>query len=247
MTSKPQFELYPVSASEDLDAMLDVDEQAFATNPISQAVTATLTTSETRTISRSWSRIRMSNALEGRGDNSFDRHWRKIVYKPAAGSSEKEQLVAVGSWLAPAVDNTRPKLEPRPMEPAVENAPVENLKARELFMRLNKTLMGKKSGELMGPERDTHYWFLADLAVLPEFQRRGLGSMLVRSGIEQARADAKARPGKIKGIWTIATPVGLRTYLKAGMEEIGSEVFDYGKGGGEDGLKYAWFLMKFDE
>ncbi|MCJ1396654.1 hypothetical protein MMC18_009546 [Xylographa bjoerkii] len=246
MAPEPHYELHPVS-TEDVDVMIDVDERAFATNPIGQATMAILTTDETRATARAWKRVRISNALEGRGDSSLDRHWRKIIYKPAAGSDEKEQVVAVSGWSAPALDDTKPKLEPRPVVPAFQDAPIENQKARELFKRLITTLTGKKSEELMGSDRDNHYWYLDILATLPEFQQRGLGSMLVQWGIEQARADAEARPGKIKGVWTIATPVGLKTYLKAGMEEIGSEIFDYGKGGGESGQKYVWLLMKFDK
>ncbi|MCJ1380051.1 hypothetical protein MMC17_003154 [Xylographa soralifera] len=246
MASEPRFELHPLSP-EDVDAMIDVEEQAFATNPIGQAAMAILTTDETRAIARGWKRVRMSNALEGRGDSSLDTHWRKVVHKPAAGSDEKEQVVAVSGWSAPALDDTKPELEPRRVAPAFEDAPIENQKARELFKRLINTLTGEKSEELIGSDRNTHYWYLDILATLPEFQQRGLGSMLVQWGIEQARADANARPGRIKGVWTIATPMGLRTYLKAGMREIGSEIFDYGKGGGKSGQKYVWLLMKFNE
>lgn len=66
-------------------------------------------------------------------------------------------------------------------------------------------------------------------------------------GIAQAKADAKARPGKVRGVWTIATPVGLSTHVKAGMREIGSGVFDYGEGGGKRGVEYVWLLMEFEE
>ncbi|MCJ1282466.1 hypothetical protein MMC26_001789 [Xylographa opegraphella] len=244
MVSPPPFEIQPMSLA-DVDAMLDIEERAFASNPISQAASAPLTTAETRAVARAWKRMRMSNALEGRGDSNADRHWRKVVYRPADGSAA--QVVAVACWCAPAANATKPALESRPMVPAIEDAPVENRDARVLMRRLHDTLVGGWSEALMGGDRDSHYWYLDALATLPEFQQRGLGSMLVRWGIEQAKVDAKARPGRIKGVWTIATPMGLRTYLKAGMQEIGSEIFDFGKGGGENGQKYVWLLIKFDE
>ena len=196
----------------------------------------------------------MLNALEGRGDDSrVERHWRKMVYTPPAttttttttDAAAAAQVVAVACWCAPALDPTKPALEPHTMEPAVEDAPAENQQARALFQRLHDTLTGARSEALMGAERDTHYWYLDTLATVPAFQGRGLGSMLVRWGIEHAREDARARPGRVRGVWTIATPAGVQTYLKAGMREVGSEVFDYGEGGGGRGQRYVWLVMEF--
>ncbi|MCJ1430923.1 hypothetical protein MMC27_000273 [Xylographa pallens] len=249
MAPDPDFALHPLSPT-DVDTLLDIEERAFATNPISRAATANLTTAnlttaETRAIAHAWKRVRMSNVLEGRGDSSsVDRHWRKIVYHPPSADA---QVVAVAGWTAPALDATKPTLEPRDAVPPFEDAPEENRRARELFKRLHDTLVGQRSAALVGSDCETHYWYLDTLATVPEFQQRGLGSMLVRWGIEQARADARARPGRVKGVWTIATPMGLRTYLRAGMEEIWNEVFDYGEGGGERGQKYVWLRMKFEE
>ncbi|MCJ1420860.1 hypothetical protein MMC32_007219 [Xylographa parallela] len=245
MASDPDFALHPLSPT-DVDTLLAVEARAFATNPIGRAADAHLTTPETRAIAHAWKRVRMSNVLEGRGDSpAVDRHWRKIVYQPAGAAVA--QVVAVAGWTAPALDATKPALEPRAAVPAVEDAPAENRAARELFGRLHEALAGERSEVLVGGDRESHYWYLDTLATVPEFQQRGLGSWLVRWGIEQARADARARPGRVKGVWTIATPMGLRTYLRAGMEEIGSEVFDYGEGGGERGQRYVWLLMKFEE
>ena len=66
-------------------------------------------------------------------------------------------------------------------------------------------------------------------------------------GIDLARKESVNSGGKIKGVWTIATPQGLRTYLKAGMKEIGSETFDIGKGMGENGYKFVFLVLMFDE
>jgi ribosomal protein S18 acetylase RimI-like enzyme len=240
------YEIRRVSQLEDVDAMLEVEEQAFATNPIHQAVMECITTDENRAIQRALGRTRLLNALEGRADKSIDFRLGKAVYIPS-GSATGENAVAFVGFDAPVVEGTTSKSEPHPSLPVWEDLPDENKKALKILRKLNADLTGKKSEELMGSDRKTHYWYLSSLATMPAHQQRGLATRLVQWVIDLARADAKARPGKIKGVWTIATPNGLKTYLKAGMKEIGSEVIDYGKGLGENGQKYVWLLMRFDD
>ena len=252
MSSPPEYEIRRVTGLEDVDAMLEVEDQAFATNPINLAVMECITSDENRAIQRNLKRNRLLNAMEGRADKSLDFHWGKAVYIPRGNASGGEKAVAFIGFNAPAVvldGATMSRAEPPPHSPnpAREDIPAEVLKAGQIMQNLYAGLLGKNSDELMGTDRDAHYWFLSSLETMPEHQRRGLGTKLVQRSIDLARADAKARPGTIKGVWTIATPSGLKTYLKAGMKEIGSEVIDFGKGGGVNGQKYVWLLMKFDE
>ena len=70
---------------------------------------------------------------------------------------------------------------------------------------------------------------LSSLATLPAYQGREAATHLVRWGLDQARADADARPELIKGACTVAPSAGLATYKKCGISEVGEVVHDIGK------------------
>lgn len=90
--------------------------------------------------------------------------------------------------------------------------------------------MKAKRIECFGEDWETRYWYLCSLATLPAYQGRGAATRLVRWGLDQARADADARPELIKGACTVASPAGLATYKKCGIVEVGEVVHDIGKG-----------------
>ena len=261
---QPKYEIHRITQPEDLATVIEIEDQAFFTNPIDQAVRECITTDENRALQKNLKRTRLLNAFEGRTDTSLDFQWGKAVYYPTpsekttttADDDNKEAIAAIIGFHAPAptidkgTTTTSRPTEPHPPPPPApsEDLPTEIQKARQIMERLFAGLMGQKSDELMGSDHKAHYWFLSSLATLPEHQQRGLATRLVQWSIDLARADAKARrPGEIKGVWTIATPSGLKTYLRAGMKEIGSEVIYFGKGGGENGQKYVWLVMRFDE
>ncbi|MCJ1411484.1 hypothetical protein MMC19_005574 [Ptychographa xylographoides] len=246
MSFPAEYEIRQILHLEDVDAMLEIEELAFATNPINHAVMECITTDENRAIHLALGRTRLLNDLVGTGVGSNEPHWAKVVYTPS-GSTAGGIMVAFAGFDAPVFDDNTTRSQPHPSSPVQEDLPDENRNALKILRKLYADLMGKKSEEFMGANRKTHYWYLSSLATMPEHQRRGLATNLVEWGIDLARADANARPGKIRGVWTIATSDGLRTYLKAGMKEIGSEVIDYGKGGGENGQKYVWLLLNFDD
>ena len=63
------------------------------------------------------------------------------------------------------------------------------------------------------------------LAVRPRYHRRGLGSRLIRSGLEAADA-ARSK------IYIIASPMGLPLYRRLGWEKLDEIVVDMRKYGG---------------
>lgn len=246
MTSEASYEIRPISYPDDVEALLEVGYQAFASDPTAIAAKAMLTSDESQAIFRSWRRARLANAIEGRTPRGTDTYWAKAVCISNDGSTESEKVVAMIGFHGPAVDPDKPRLEPHPMVPALESLPAETQNVIDYYQKMDDVVV-KRSAELIGPEPDAHYWYLASLGTMPDHQQRGLANKLVAWGLDMAKADAKARPGKIKGVWTVATPMGLKTYLKAGMKEVGSEIIDYGKGGGENGQKYVWLLKTFDQ
>jgi GNAT superfamily N-acetyltransferase len=240
MGSMYQYEILPISYPEDVDAILESGRRAFSQDPASVNFNANQS-EETLKARNKIQRNRLLNSIEGRGYPETDYHSAKAVYKPIAGP---EELVGCCAWTAPAVDLTTPRPEPYPLE--YENLTEEMKRVKELRDNITKQL-DAVTEKLMGKDHKEHYWYLGGLGVVPEHQRRGIGSKLVKWGIEEAKADAKARPGLIKGVWTIATPAGLKTYLNVGMKPLGSGIIDHGNGAGENGQKYVWLRKNFED
>ena len=71
----------------------------------------------------------------------------------------------------------------------------------------------------------TRWWELDTLSTAPEYQRKGLGSMLMKWGIEQL--EERSVPSVI-----VSTEAGKSTYLKHGYETLGTWGIELGNHGG---------------
>ena len=70
---------------------------------------------------------------------------------------------------------------------------------------------------------------LSVLATLPEYRRKGIGSQLLRRGLEEA--DEKGYES-----WINASPQGLALYKRHGWEEVGFVDINIGEWGGKEGI-----------
>lgn len=161
-----------------------------------------LESEESRAALREVRRERAESFLRGGGYNertkhAYQSHGAKVVFTPEQKESSTGQIVALCSWQAPTEDIAQqPEKEPKAEK---HNAIPDFKRALEFYKSLDE-IVRTKSEEFIGPECHTHYWYLSSLATLPSHQQKGLGTGLLQWGIEKARADAAARPGKIKGV-----------------------------------------------
>ena len=91
---------------------------------------------------------------------------------------------------------------------------------KELTFRL-KTEDRLLNEKFFGPNYESRFWELTSLVTDPEYQRRGLGSRLVKFGLEHVEAMVRRSEGRLEGVYLIANPAGRKTYLKAGFEKVG--------------------------
>lgn len=63
------------------------------------------------------------------------------------------------------------------------------------------------------------------LAVRPQYHRRGIGSLLIKAGLDVAD-EAMSK------VYVFSTPVGLPLYLRHGWKKVDELVVDMGKYGG---------------
>ena len=231
----------------DIEESLSLGEQAFADDPLTKALLGMLESDESRASMRESRRKRVAAFLQGEryGEQTtlFRPHYAKVVYAPEGVSEGAGKMVGAVGWHAPSLADSPEEI--RHFSTDTKPAP-DVQRMIDTYQEIEKIII-PKSDEMMGPERNRKYWYLKSLYTDPEHQRKGIGSRLVQWGVDGARADAATRPEQIKGVWTIATPAGLKTYLNAGMKEVGDVSVDYGKGLGENGEKFVWLRLDFDE
>ncbi|TKY86285.1 hypothetical protein EX895_005110 [Sporisorium graminicola] len=79
------------------------------------------------------------------------------------------------------------------------------------FAKMNRTREAAMQGK--------RYWFLKLLVIDPEFQRQGLGTILVKWGTARADKDGVHA-------WLESSPMGKGAYLKAGFKVLGLDRVD---------------------
>ncbi|CDU25902.1 uncharacterized protein SPSC_06073 [Sporisorium scitamineum] len=120
--------------------------------------------------------------------------------KDSSDLPEGSSLVGLGIWQK--VDERTPP----DSEESDKKAEEEPTLLNRFFARMNRTREGVMQGRV--------YWFLKLLVVDPGFQRKGLGTMLVRWGTRKADKEGV-------DAWLESSPMGKGAYLKAGFRVLG--------------------------
>ena len=164
-------------------------------------------------------------ATDGEEERILGYVWWKRVVVPSGNAASAAESNAKGEDAEPWSYNDNNTS----MFAAVERRLID-LEARyDTFFRLNGAVdyarrqqWGAWAAEddCLAPLKGvTHHWWLDALAVAPEAQRRGVGSLLVQWGKEEAEKEARAR-GVAIPIVLIATFDGQWLYKKQGFKVV---------------------------
>ncbi|KAF2483301.1 acyl-CoA N-acyltransferase [Neohortaea acidophila] len=184
-----EFELRPIE-EDDFARVVEIYYIAFADNPLSLA-----------TIPRTPASRKFFDAVMG--------HALKhptVYHNIKAVSRSTGETVGIGLWIAPKTAMSEASALPDIQPP--EGSDVE------LF---NKSfeVWGKRQSELM---QDRPFWKLDVLGVLPEYQGRGIGKLLIQYGID--RADEQGIEAYLD-----ASPKGAPVYERVGFR--GSHLVEF--------------------
>lgn len=155
-------------------------------------------------------------------------------------SSDNSKIVSYTIFSPPKPPDARSEEE----KAAALRKEIESISAiqdKELAFRL-KTEDRVLNEKFLGPNYESRFWELTSLVTDPEYQRRGLGSRLVKFGLEHVEAMVRRSEGQLEGVYLIANPAGGKTYLKAEFEKVGER-----EGGEEleERLRHQWYLKWF--
>lgn len=247
MANPPHFKLLPcIAIRDDLETIVTIGYRAFADDPMA---TILYPPPSTEAEVAEFLKTGVNRSLERLEKFGNRARYVKIVLDEPDKAEEEMTIVAYAAWRAPKLTGVDP--EPKSASKTEDKSPEQEdatiLLPSTTIAASMEDFIERKSLDLFGKDWESKVWYLASLATLPAYQRMGLGARLVRWGIEQAEEDAKARPGMVDGVATIATPAGLRTYENEGMVFVGENVRDVGKGLGEGGYKMIWLMKRFGE
>jgi len=131
-----------------------------------------------------------------------------------------DQVAGIAVWEAPRSHWRRESLSQLVYRKAIEHLdamtdwlyPKAGVRADR--RKLIRTLRMEHAAKHLGQGNVQDAWYLKTLAVLPKFQRRGVGTALIKWGMEKARVNGEK-------LYVDASYVGKPLYLKLGFIEVG--------------------------
>lgn len=166
--------------------------------------------------------------------------WQKMVLDEPDKSDEDLMAVSYIMWKAPLPSHSASESDAAFAQEIAELQVSEGVD-RDLVVRI-RTEYRALNKKYLGKDYQSKYWELDALATLPTYQRRGLGSRLVKWGLDMVETDVKAKPGEMDGAYLVASPAGSSTYRKTGFVEVGEQFVNID---GQEPYRHAWFLKRF--
>lgn len=120
---------------------------------------------------------------------------------------------------------------------------------RERIFGINKK-EARISEDVLGEGWEGKWWCLDSLVTDEAYQRKGLGSRLVKWGlgrVEEAvkRANENETGERIEGCYLISSSQGSKIYSNAGFVKVGSMEIDMPDKEGGEKYEHLWFVKRF--
>ena len=237
MSSPPKFKILPISILADIPSILRINYHVTIQDPLHQAKTSLVSESEY-----------ISSGMPGAekqfcGKDASRNRMAKMVLDDPTKSDEDMMVVAYTVWKTPLPHSTKSKSElDAAFTQEIAELQVSEGVDRDLVVRI-KTEYRDLSQQYLGESYESRYWELDALATLPTYQRMGLGSRLVKWGLDLVEAGMKANPGEIDGAYLVASPAGFSTYRKAGFVKIAEQFVNVA---GQEPYRHCWFVKRFE-
>jgi GNAT superfamily N-acetyltransferase len=162
-------------------------------------------------------------------------------------SSNPSKVISYIVWNPPNVDIRSEEQREREIRADIERCSSGKEAEKIYNMKMEDRVLNER---YLGKGYEGRWWTLEVLMTDEKFQRRGLGSRIVKLGLEKVEQDVKNRNEKgqgerIEGAYLIASPAGARTYEKAGFVRVGERTVEVGPEGKQEGYTHAWFVKRF--
>ncbi|KAK4169759.1 puromycin N-acetyltransferase [Cladorrhinum sp. PSN259] len=139
-----------------------------------------------------------------------------VVVDKADEASEEEEVVGFAQW-EPPKGNDEKKKDQEPAKSEVDSdtlpPPLDQAALRQMYEVIEAETL-----KVLGPEGHSKMWYLMILGVDPKHQRRGIGKMLVKKGIELIEKDGK-------DAYLIATLNGRKLYESVGFKAVSDRCY----------------------
>ena len=238
MSSPPKFKILPVSIPTDIPSLLRINYHVTVQDPLHQAKTSLVSESEYVSSGMLGAEKQFS------GQNASRNRMAKMVLDDPGKSDGDMMVVSYIVWKAPLPPHSAKSESESAAASAreIDELQVSEGVDRDLVVRL-KTEYRVLNKKFLGEDYESRYWELDALATLPAYQRMGLGSRLVKWGLDMVEAAIKAKPGEVDGAYLVASPAGSSTYRKAGFAEIGEQFVEMP---GQEPYRHCWFVKRFE-
>ncbi|KAL6696977.1 hypothetical protein J3F84DRAFT_371772 [Trichoderma pleuroticola] len=214
----------PVTDKGDLEKIVDIEERAYGAASPLLLLMFPLSPAPSSAVLRSSKVARHEYVLQS---DPTVHYIKAVTYETSPEGATSERIIGVAVYNVYESSHTASERNPWPRSsdevPEGAQAPL----CLHYFQTLTQARLDFTKGE--------PHAFLENLAVDPNFQRRGVGTKLLEFMISDIAARYADKSLDNVGCWLDSSPSGLKTYQRLGWEEVGSKSFDLEPWGGAKG------------
>ncbi|TLD17976.1 uncharacterized protein PgNI_02576 [Pyricularia grisea] len=192
-----------MATADELPKLLDIALESFGHNPYSQAIFSNATDEERLTQGRRWREDRYRANFEKPGQ-----HYLVVVQAPS-NRGDREEIAGWALWQQPRTEvdpDAAGGQTPKTVAPLPSIINGQAIEARERAL----TDAYKKA---FGEDGMRRMWAADIVVVDPRHRRKGVGSMLMRWGLDKAKKSET-------DAYIVATDIGRDMYLTVGFQDV---------------------------